>query len=69
MVGAVVSAQRADGTGPRAEAIASSQGEFRIKDAPAGDLAITATKGTLVGEQRVTIRAGTELLTLELTVR
>lgn len=69
IVGATIVAQRADGTGPRAEAIANSQGEFRIKDAPAGDLTITATKGTLVGEHRVTMRAGTQLLTMELTVR
>lgn len=69
MAGATVVAQRVDGTGSRAEAISNSQGEFRMRDVPTGDLDITVTRGQTGGSLRVTVRPADELLTLELSVR
>ena len=67
--GAKVTVQAADGTGPIAEGITDAQGEFRIRDAPTGELAVTAIRIDARGSVRVTIRPGDEVLGLSIDVR
>ncbi len=67
--GAKVTVQAADGTGPIAEGITDAQGEFRIRDAPTGELAVTATRNDARGSVRATIRPGDEVLGLSIDVR
>jgi hypothetical protein len=69
VAGATVAVRRADGTGPTVEGTTDTQGEFRIHDAPTGDLVVTATKADATGSTRATIRAGDELLSLAIDLR
>jgi hypothetical protein len=62
--GAQVTIQAASGEGPTATGTTDMQGEFRIRDAPTGELAITATSGDTRGVTKVTIRPGDEVLGL-----
>ena len=67
--GAKVAVQRADGTGPIVDGTTDTQGEFRIHDAPTGDLTVTATKADATGTTRASIRPGDELLSLAIDLR
>ena len=48
---------------------ADSQGEFRIHDAPTGDVDVVATHGDAGGSTRVTVNPGDEVLGLALEIR
>jgi Carboxypeptidase regulatory-like domain len=48
---------------------ADAQGEFRIHDAPTGDVDVIATKGDAAGSMRTTVTPGDEVLGLALEVR
>ncbi|HEY1548348.1 MAG TPA: carboxypeptidase-like regulatory domain-containing protein [Kofleriaceae bacterium] len=48
---------------------ADAQGEFRIHDAPTGDVDVIATKGDAGGSTRATITPGDEVLGLALEIR
>lgn len=61
---AKIVAQRADGTGPIATGTTDSAGEFRVPDAPTGELSIVATSGDASGTVKVTLRGGDEVLGL-----
>jgi hypothetical protein len=67
--GVRVTVQAADGTGPVVEGYTDAQGEFRIRDAPTGDLSVTATRNEARGSLRTTVRPGDEVLSLSLEVR
>jgi Carboxypeptidase regulatory-like domain len=67
--GVKVTVQAADGTGPSAEGYTDAQGEFRIRDAPTGELSVTATRNDARGSIRATVRPGDEVLGLSLEVR
>jgi hypothetical protein len=67
--GARVAVQAADGTGPVVEGLTDAQGEFRIPDAPTGDLSVTATRGDARGAVRATVRPGAEVLGLSIDLR
>jgi hypothetical protein len=57
------------GAGPTCEGDTDGQGEFRIHDCPTGDLGIYATKATVRGATRTTVRPGDEVLSLALELR
>jgi protocatechuate 3,4-dioxygenase beta subunit len=67
--GVKVTVQAADATGPLADGVTDAQGEFRVRDAPTGDLAVTATRGDARGSVRTTVRPGDEVLSLSIEVR
>ena len=67
--GAKVTVQAADGTGPVAEGTTDVQGEFRIRDAPTGELSVTATRLDARGSIRATVRPGDEVLGLSIDLR
>ncbi|MEO8548795.1 MAG: carboxypeptidase-like regulatory domain-containing protein [Kofleriaceae bacterium] len=46
-----------------------AQGEFRIHDAPTGDVSVQASKGEQGGSSHVTVRGGDEVLGLSLEIR
>lgn len=69
VIGATVVVQAASGEGPTATGATDSQGEFRIRDAPTGELAIIVTSGDARGTARVTIRPGDEVLGLAIELR
>ena len=48
---------------------ADSQGEFRIHDAPTGDVDVVATRGDAGGSTRVTVNPGDEVLGLTIEIR
>jgi hypothetical protein len=48
---------------------ADAQGEFRIHDAPTGDVDVIATKGDAAGSVRATVTPGDEVLGLALEIR
>jgi len=52
-----------------AEGDTDGQGEFRIRDAPTGDLEVVATKGDKRGTTRLSVRGGDELLGLSIELR
>ena len=52
-----------------AEGDADAQGEFRIHDAPTGDVVVEASHGDATGVTRVTVRAGDEVLGLAVELR
>jgi len=52
-----------------AEGDADAQGEFRIHDAPTGDVVVEATRGDATGSTHVTVRAGDEVLGLAVEIR
>lgn len=67
--GARITVRRADGTGEPLEGIADGQGEFLLRDAPTGELVISASYGDAGGSTRATIRPGAEVLGLAIEVR
>ncbi|MEO8702805.1 MAG: carboxypeptidase-like regulatory domain-containing protein [Kofleriaceae bacterium] len=67
--GAAISVQAASGDGPTVTGTTDPQGEFRIRDAPTGELAVVATKADARGATRVTIRSGDEILGLAIELR
>lgn len=67
--GAHVTVKRADGHGDPIEADTDAQGEFRIHDAPTGELIISATFGDASGSTSTVVRAGAEVLGLSIEVR
>jgi hypothetical protein len=69
LAGARVTIQEAGGVGPLAEGVTDAQGEFRVRDAPPGDVVVSAARGDARGAIRVTVRAGAELLGLAIDVR
>lgn len=52
-----------------AEGDADAHGEFRIHDAPTGDVIVEASRGDATGSTRVTVRAGDEVLGLAIELR
>ena len=48
---------------------ADAQGEFRIHDAPTGDISVTATLGDAGGSTHATVRPGDEVLGLSIELR
>jgi len=64
--GATITIRRANGTGPSVEGATDAEGEFRIRDAPTGDLEILAIGGEHRGVTRVTVRPGDEVLGLSI---
>jgi len=69
VTGARVVVQAASGDGPSVDGTTDSQGEFRIRDAPTGDLAVVVTQGDTRGAARITIRPGDEILGLSIELR
>ena len=66
---ASVTVQAASGDGPTAVGSTDTQGEFRIRDVPTGEVLVTVTSATTRGSARVTLRAGDEVLGLAIEVR
>jgi hypothetical protein len=64
-----VVATPATGAGPTCEGSTDGQGEFRIHDCPTGDLAVIASKASVRGATRTTVRPGDEILSLALELR
>jgi hypothetical protein len=62
--GAAITIRHASGTGPTALGLTDAEGEFRLRDAPTGELEIVATSGDRRGVTRVTVRPGDEVLGL-----
>ena len=52
-----------------ADGDADAQGEFRIHDAPTGDVIVEASRGDATGATHVTVRAGDEVLGLAIELR
>ncbi|MGE5186509.1 MAG: carboxypeptidase-like regulatory domain-containing protein, partial [Acidobacteriota bacterium] len=69
LAGAHVTVRRADGSGDAVEADSDAQGEFRLRDCPAGEVVVTATHGDRSGAIRATVRGGDEVLGLALELR
>ncbi|HEU0036842.1 MAG TPA: carboxypeptidase-like regulatory domain-containing protein [Kofleriaceae bacterium] len=67
--GAAITVQLATGDGPSVSGTTDTQGEFRIRDAPTGDIVITATRGDERGTTRATVRGGDEVLSLSIDLR
>jgi hypothetical protein len=64
-----VTATSTTGAGPTCEGSTDGQGEFRIHDCPTGDLAVVASKASVRGATRATVRPGDEILSLALELR
>jgi len=62
--GAAIAIRLATGTGPTVEGTSDAEGEFRIRDAPTGELEVSATSGDRRGVTKVTVRPGDEVLGL-----
>jgi hypothetical protein len=69
LAGAVVRVVPANGSGSATEGTTDNLGEFKIRDAPTGDVIVTATKGDATGATRATVRPGDEILGLSIDVR
>ncbi|HEY4178442.1 MAG TPA: carboxypeptidase-like regulatory domain-containing protein [Kofleriaceae bacterium] len=69
LAGAAISVRSVGGDGPTAEATTDANGEFKIRDAPTGDLIVGATKDGAGGSVRATVRPGDEILGLSIDVR
>ncbi|HWO21263.1 MAG TPA: carboxypeptidase-like regulatory domain-containing protein [Kofleriaceae bacterium] len=67
--GAKIIVQAAGGSGPSVEGYTDAQGEFRIRDAPTGEISVTAIRNDARGSIRTTVRPGDEVLGLALEVR
>jgi hypothetical protein len=65
--GARVSVSR-DG-GPTVEARTDSEGEFRLRDAPTGEVIVRAEKGSMRGSKPLTMHAGDEVLSFVIDVQ
>lgn len=64
LAGATVTVSR-DGGG-RAQARTDSEGQFRLRDVPTGDVIVRAEKGALQGSKSVTLRPGDEVLSFQI---
>ena len=51
------------------EGDSDGQGEFRIDDAPTGDVSVQASRGDAAGSTHVTVKAGDEVLGLSIEIR
>jgi len=69
IVGATVTIQQSSGAGATATGTTDTQGEFRIRDAPTGELSITAIATTGRGATTITARPGDEILGLSLELQ
>jgi hypothetical protein len=69
LAGATVRVVPASGTGIAVEGTTDNLGEFKIRDAPTGDVIVTATKDDATGSTRATIRPGDEILGLSIDAR
>lgn len=69
VVGATVTVQASSGDGPTATGTTDTQGEFRIRDAPTGELSITASAPEGRGATALTARPGDETLGLSIELR
>ena len=56
-------------SGVEAAGDTDAQGEFRIHDAPTGDISVTATRGDAAGSTHATVRPGDEVLGLSIDIR
>jgi hypothetical protein len=66
---ATVTARRAAGAGPTVTARTDADGAFRIRDAPTGELVVSAEHRGAAGRLEVTTAPGDELLSLVLELR
>jgi hypothetical protein len=57
---------RLDAGGDAIETDTDTLGEFRLRDCPAGELAVTATLGDATGQVRATVRPGAEIVGLSI---
>ena len=69
VVGATVTIQPRTGDGPTATGTTDTQGEFRIRDAPTGELTITAASPDGRGATAITARPGDEILGLAIDLQ
>jgi hypothetical protein len=69
LAGAAITVRSTSGDGPVAEATTDANGEFKIRDAPTGDLIVGATKDGAGGSVRATVRPGDEILGLSIDVK
>ena len=69
VVGATVTIQQRTGAGPTATGTTDTQGEFRIRDAPTGELTITAASPDGRGATAITARPGDEILGLSIDLQ
>ena len=69
LAGATVRVVPANGSGSAVEGTTDNLGEFKIRDAPTGDVIVTATKDNASGATRATVRPGDEILGLSIDVR
>ena len=69
VVGATVTVQATSGEGPTATGTTDTQGEFRIRDAPTGELSVTASGPAGSGTLRVSARPGFEILGLAMELQ
>ncbi len=67
--GAHITVRRSDGKGDPVETDTDASGEFRINDAPTGELIVSATFGDAAGSTSTTVRPGAEVLGLAIEVR
>lgn len=65
--GAAIRVHGADGT--VVEGASDQMGEFRLRDAPTGEVVVGATHGDMRGSVRATVRPGDEILGLSIDVR
>ena len=66
VAGASISIRLATGSGPTVEGTTDADGEFRLRDAPTGELEILAASGDRRGVTKVTVRPGDEVLGLSI---
>jgi hypothetical protein len=69
LAGARVVARRTAAPSVHADARTDASGEFRLRDAPTGEVEVTADKGGMSGAHSIQVRPGEELLSLEIVVR
>jgi hypothetical protein len=67
--GARVTVRRSDGRGEPVEVDTDAQGEFRMNDAPTGELIVGASFGDATGSTSTVVRPGAEVLGLAIEVR
>ncbi len=69
VVGATVTIQAASGDGPTATGGTDTQGEFRIRDAPTGELKITVTAAEGRATTTIIVRPGDEILGISIELQ
>ena len=67
--GATVRVVPLQGSGSAVDGTTDALGEFKITDAPTGDVTLIATKGDLTGSTRLTLRGGDEVMSASIDVR